>query len=256
MQRWGEVFNVLVHHHVDLVADDETEVETITPATKVREWFVGSDSFLRPWVSRAYVLNQLFGLDLPLKAWKPVLTPSRDRDVSDICAFAAERVRVPVITNLRILGRECRPAGAFTALRSMVADSGVDVSDVRPSAPLCQYERTALPKICSSLILLAPSLMRRTYGAYRRDLPFILAGVLLLSATISLLFATIVSGVKASGNWWMFGLPMSAAAFGAFLFVWRWSEVRAMNPYRVEFAGLSTFADLSRVLAEPDSPAT
>jgi hypothetical protein len=239
----SEVFDVLVQHHTGLVEDGFTKEGTITPDTTVHDWFSSPDESLRPWVGRAKALNDAFRLNVSLKTWKPVLNPARHRDLASVCAFIAERARVPEITNLRILGRECRTAGAFTTLRSMIEDCGVDVSEVHPSAPLCRYESTAWPKIAHALFLMAPSSLRFTWSSSRAYWSlFVVAIAFLIAAFVGVLLIF-------TDDRWMIGAPMAAASYGGSLLVRRWLDVLVDNPHRIEIVGLSTFADLSRVLA-------
>ncbi len=240
----SEVLNVLKHCHAVSVEDGDANDVPITPATKVADWFTWSDDTSRLWVANAEILNHLFDLRVPLRTWKRILTPARDQTLAGLCDFVAKRARVPQITSLRIFGCDCQTAGAFIALRSMMEDCGCDTSDVRPSTPLHLYENDVWPKIYRELFRVAPSLLSRTRLFFRDDLLFALAAALFLGCTVA-------SGMLIADNW-VLGVPVALATFGAFVFVWRWSEIRASTPRRVEFHDLHTFADISRVLATSD----
>lgn len=241
----SEVLNALRRHHAVLVGAEEAEDIAITPATKVSDWPLCELS--RPWVARANFLNQLFDIRIPMRSWKPVLTPARDRELGSVCEFIAEHSRVPRISSLRILGSDCRTAGAFTTLRSMIEDCGVDAGALHPSTPLSRYENEALPLLYLDLLRIAPSLQTSMWPVFRSDLPLKLVGALLF-------YAILPCGILAVDGW-LPGVPLFVATLCGFVFVWRWSEVRASRPHRVLFRDLQTFADLSRVLADAGSPA-
>jgi len=240
----NEVLNVLKCHRAVSVEHDDADDVSMTPATKVADWFIRSDDGLRCWVANAEMLNHLFDLRVSLRAWKRVLTPAREHTLAAVCEFVAKRARVPQISSRRILGFDCRTAGAFATLLSMMEDCGVDTSGVHPGTPLHVYEKDVWPKVYRDLFRIAPSLVPRTFLFFRNDLPFALTAALLL-------FATVPSGALIADNW-LRGAPVTALTFGGFVWVWRWSERRANIPHRVEFRDLQTFADISRVLAESD----
>ncbi len=62
-----------------------------------------------------------------------------DSRVADLCVELAELIRVPAVEPVAVLGRPCPSAGAFLTVRRLLADAGVDVSDVAPSTPLGPY---------------------------------------------------------------------------------------------------------------------
>ncbi len=80
-----------------------------------------------------------FGLDLDQTWWNEWATP--DRTVSELCLDLAGRVEVPVFEPVKMLGRECETAGAFLAIRNMLAANGADVRKLGPSSPMAPYLR-------------------------------------------------------------------------------------------------------------------
>lgn len=81
-------------------------------------------------------VTQVFDVSIPYRTWKAVVRPKNKPTVRDLCELIASEAVVEDVQPLSILGRECLPAGAFLAVRNMLADEGVDVSDLRPSTPL------------------------------------------------------------------------------------------------------------------------
>lgn len=84
------------------------------------------------------VFGPYFGLDLDAiwwGRWRPEST------VGELCEDMARRIEVPVFEPVSMLGRECLTAGAFLAIRKMLAADGADVRKLGPSAPIGPYLR-------------------------------------------------------------------------------------------------------------------
>lgn len=242
-----EVLDLIRHHQVVLAECDEVEHADISANTCVDDWFNWSsgDAFTRTWVANASALNMHFGIDVPLREWKPVLNPPRQRKLADVCEFVANRAVVPEIPVPRILGTPCRSAGAFHTIRKLLSAQGENTSGLSPSSLLSQYAANGMPEIGMDLIRMSPSLVGRSEFAYHGDFWHKLLGALLF-------IATPVCGIIAVQSVWL-GAPLMAFAFGAFVFVWWSSEKRVEKPYRLDFVGLHDFKDLCRILAYPET---
>ncbi len=79
-----------------------------------------------------------FGLDLDQRwwdEWKP------ERTIGELCADLAGRIELPVWEPVTLLGRQCETAGAFLAIRRMLAADGADADRIGPSSPVAPYLR-------------------------------------------------------------------------------------------------------------------
>jgi hypothetical protein len=103
-------------------------------------------------------LNTVFGLDLPDKEWERFLLWHNRVTMGDLCRFVASHLKTrEVIRPWQSLVGECRPAGAFLTLKSMLSGAGTDVSDFAPSTPLSDAKfGKRLLRILNPLIRLAP----------------------------------------------------------------------------------------------------
>jgi hypothetical protein len=77
------------------------------------------------------------GLSLPDDEWFATLKP--EHTVRDFCEAVADLNEVPILEPATVLGTRCETAGAFRALKRMLADYGADVSELRPSSEVKPY---------------------------------------------------------------------------------------------------------------------
>ncbi|HKS07112.1 MAG TPA: hypothetical protein VJR92_12450 [Gemmatimonadaceae bacterium] len=78
-------------------------------------------------------MNDWFGTTLPTDAYLRVMTPENRQTLGDLCDFIAPHVSVPVVAPLRIAGVADDASGMFFAMRTLLAQSDIPVSDIAPS---------------------------------------------------------------------------------------------------------------------------
>jgi len=236
-----EVLAVLRHLHADWIECDQAQKGEINHDTTLRDWFHLGDDCTSRWATNARLLNTVFEIDAPLSKWKAILTPPGHKTVGDVCRFLASQATVPRLSEVGPSQRSCPAAQVFHTLRALLAQRSVDISGLRPSTPLPRLETVEIPAIHLTLIRLAPRLMPLLSVRYRSDLPF-----LCLAATS--FFAAVAFGVIAV-NVPHVGVPGVLLALGAFVGIWRMSEIRAARPFLARFERIGTFGDLCRVIA-------
>ena len=213
-------------------------------------------------------LGDVFGVDASWEDWLEVLMPSETRTLRDICDFLVSRgARLPVSRPLRIFGTTCNTAGAFAAIRAVMAGEGINVSDLRPSTDLASFvkKRKQLDALLFALSQLAPGALPEPLA--RRKKPT-------LRAIVSWLYSLGILGfvcwpLARAGNGiseWLGGptvpegaltvlLTVSAgqiacALVGGFLINLLWPTEHVHRP------GLETFGDLARAVAAYAPPAS
>ncbi|WP_165219941.1 hypothetical protein [Aquisphaera insulae] len=207
----------------------------LTFETTVAEWRDACD--LVDWRRLGRALDQEWRLGRPDASWRAVLEPARSQTLRDVCEFIATGASRPVIRPLTTLGRSCRPAGAFLAIRSLLREAGTDVDQVSPSTPLHDYTRRHPAVFLGPISRLAPN----TLPAVGVSMPWYEASSFAIPC-IGLLL--LIAGLFLGPGWTIAGVVV-------FLVGWAGSWLTAgLPPERVEFGDLRTFRDLARCLAE------
>jgi hypothetical protein len=183
--------------------------------------------------------NGIFGTTLPAETWQAALEPARERTLGDVCRLVAGHAVVPVIEPVTVMGDHSHAAGAFLAVRRILADEGVDVSDLRPSSPIGPYLREKWPGIVARLKRLAPGRLPPT-------------------SVVAPAHVTCGIGVVASYIVMMLGLflrrwlPLNLALAGAVCFVGflisAFMLERWVKPADVRIGATRSFRDLCEVL--------
>lgn len=162
--------------------------------------------------------------------------------VRGLCFALAQFVEVPSIEPVVVAGRPCWAAGAFLTIREVLANAGVDVSELRPSTPLLPYVWVRPDVFEWELPRLAPGRVPVVRFENRRLSRRILGAVvgfggLLLSVWIGRGFP-VVGGLMAGAFVKLFLLDLVRAPWAA----------RRRN-WSVEFGGLYDFRDLAAAIA-------
>jgi len=242
----SEAFAIL-HSLFDIaVANDEAmPTDEITLDTRICDlYWIGDDMTFGAY-GKAGVLEPLFGIKVPMREWRKAISPGRKKTVADLCNFLVAHAMVPVIPAPSLLGRPCQAAGAFQAVRQLLAEKGVETNDLRPSSPLEDFARVGFPKVWRDLIRIAPSLLLRIRWDQRWDLHFMLIA-------IPFLFSTIIGGLV-SQNAPAIGIPLAIGSFLAFVLIWRLSKKRAILAQHMSFHGMTTFRDLCKFMVDANT---
>lgn len=222
----------VLRRHCDFDSDCHPDFDFRFEST-VSEWIDACDL---GWDQRAgRAMNEYWNLKVTPKEWDAVLQPADVRTLRDLCEFLAPRIQRIVIRPTRFFGRECREAGAFLAIRSILNDHGVAIDDVRPSTLLAPFTRLH-PSIFSGPI---SDLSFGSLPEIRVRHPFYdmgLAVYLLAVATAYYLYF--------AGWHWLILTVLVAAGFALHSFT-----ALRVKPHAVSYGDLKTFGDLARCLA-------
>jgi hypothetical protein len=110
------------------------------------------------WSEYASDMNRLWRTNCTNQEWKSVL--ASDSTLGELCRIVAERTTRPKILPAKLLGRECKTAGAFLTVRSMLRDAGADVGKIAPSTPLAEYTRRHPDVFMNILPRVTPGVIR------------------------------------------------------------------------------------------------
>ena len=184
--------------------------------------------------------NAMFGTALPAEAWRAVLEPARQRTLGDVCRLVAGNTVVPVIEPVAVMGDRSRAAGAFLAVRRILREEGVDVSDLRPSSPLTPYLRDRWPGIVARLRRLAPGRLppARVEAPAHVTCAAGICGSYILLMVGMLLRRWLPPHVALTGAVCFIGFVISAFVFD-----------RRVKPLDIRIGAARTFRELCQVLA-------
>ena len=201
----------------------------------IAEWRDACD--LLPWAQVAEAMNSFWSVAIPMAEWWEALEPPKTRPLRGVCELLAGRSKVPRIRPATILGARCVTAGAFLTVRSHLADAGADVSNLAPSTPLGEYTRQYAGVFLGPVSRLAP-------GA----LPTVKIRTPVYHTFIYGMLVAWVAGVVGlcAG---LHAVALLAGLATAICYGGIWIAARRLLPTSVEFPGLVTFRDLSRMLA-------
>ncbi|QDT42775.1 hypothetical protein Pan241w_28640 [Gimesia alba] len=211
--------------------------ELLTLATTIEDWFF-DDDFLT-WSSVAHRMNNIWGLSIPRKEWKAVLSPVGKKTLAGVCQLIARHARAPVIRERSFFGKPCRPASVFLTIRAMLQEAGVDVSEIRPSTSLEEYARQHWELFWGDFTMLAPGALPpcrfvRTPGQTLETACITIgAGMFVLGLVLGMIDPLIL----------FFPLIL------CLLLLVRIFCFPALGPTYVYFGDLKTFRDLSETIA-------
>lgn len=229
-------------HRLAIEVGEADERVTLDLDTSIKQWHhaMGMDHTSPRYVGSG--LNIQFGVSLSSQQWRTVLTPARRRKLGELCELIAAEARVPDITPSNILGKRCKLAGAFLALRKMLRKAGCGVEGLRPSTPVREFAVYGMPEIYRTLVRIKPSLQRQVQLKLRHE-PVFEGAVLFLASVAFAVFA-------AAGSWLGLLFPV---VFGLFVWTWRKSgKVADLPPRSVTFERIESFRELSLTLiSEP-----
>ncbi|WP_417397375.1 hypothetical protein [Gimesia chilikensis] len=178
-------------------------------------------------------------LGLSESDWTQVVAGPQMHTVRDFCERIAARMTMPVISMETFIGRTCRPASAFLAIRSLLQEAGVDVAEIAPSTSLSKVTRRHLDLFLGPIAKLAPGSLPTVQ--VRRpvwDTNWI--------GTAAILFYLLLCPLS---------VGYGTAAYLVSLFVLACLVIAAYgtkerDPVRVRFGNLRTFRDLSELIAQ------
>ncbi|EDL59001.1 hypothetical protein [Gimesia maris] len=178
-------------------------------------------------------------LGLSESDWTQAVSGPQMHTVREFCERIAARMTMPVIYLESFIGRTCRPASAFLAIRSLLQEAGVDVTEVAPSTSLSEMTRRQLDLFLGPIAKLAPGVLP-TVQVKRPvwDTNWI--------GTAAILYFLILCPLSVGYGTAAYLLCMFVlaclliAAYGT----------KGRDPVRVQFGNLRTFRDLSELIAQ------
>jgi hypothetical protein len=231
------ILAVLIDSHrqqsqFDPEADRNTK---LTFETTIDEWRDACD--LIAWKALSHSLNKQFATNFTDEQWRKALEPARTKTLRGVCELIATEARQWRVRPARYFGSECLAAGVFLTIRSLLAEEGASVPNIKPSTSLAPYLRECPSVFIFGLARIAPGILPQVKiqtPFYNRAVAVFL-GSLLLACFCDFAGAyllTVLAVLLAGGG--------SAAI---------WYAAKRVRPARVEFGSLKTFADLSRLIA-------
>lgn len=208
----------------------------LTFASTVAEWRSACDLVSTRPLGRA--LNAWFGVKATDAEWREVLEPPQHATLKSVADLVASKGAVrPVAPPARLAGGECKAAGYFLAMRSLLQEAGVEASRLQPSTSLASLSADTIFELTKVMGRLAPGVMpvpRQPATVADR----IIAWFMLLSL-LALAFAGLID------------IPWypSACLLGLLLGVSGIIAKSRLFPGRLVFAENATLGDLARAIA-------
>jgi hypothetical protein len=237
--------------------DPETDPDfDISFDATVREWRDACDllSIHELWP----VFNKEFGVEIGEAEWLSTLRPERDRTLRDVCRLIARYAHAPVVEPLRVFGTNCRSAGTFLAIRTLLVREGVPIESIRPSTSLCGFARENggnYSRLVSAMSRLAPGVLPvpDIHDAYPR-LNRCMAWLLLVGFVV--FFASWVIGAVRRFMEMDLGMPTGiVVAIGPALIIMTFATLiwsLRQRPRAVIFADMRSFRELAAAVVESD----
>ncbi len=194
-------------------------------------------------------MNAVFQAAIPTDEWRQEFPTLRGRTIGDVCDFIARHARRPVIRPWRYVAGECRPAGAFLTVRSLLAARGVRPREITPSTPLATVPLDDLMALFWTLARIAPGRLpppveRRAFVGH-----YVLGSLAACWLLLGGILGPVILGLAASARAAVgvaVGVGMIVSAAGGGWLLWR---VHRPAFLRAEWGEYRTFRDLAYALA-------
>jgi hypothetical protein len=230
------VLAVLQDEHRQMCAMDDADASVqLTFDTTVAEWRDAILDDMSMWWEVGRALNAWWGIQCSHAEWRKVLRPARKKRLGDVCNLIAQHASRHIIRPAGLLGQNCREAGAFLTIRSLLIDDGAKVAEIMPSSLLAPIARQHLGLFLGPISRLAPGAL----PAVKVHSPTHDAAFWLLIAALP---ALVVGGISNNPFATIAGVLSIVLAYVLAF------ATRMKFPRAVEFGTLRTFRDLARVL--------
>ncbi len=141
----------------------------LTFETTFDDWQFECD--LEDWQSLRSSMNKAWQISIPKEEWDEVLSVESDQTLWVVCRLISQYASVYEIREETFFGKPSRPASTFLAIRNLLRDAEVDVSEIAPSTPLSDYSYKHADLFLGSISLLAPGALPKirleNYDLYR-----------------------------------------------------------------------------------------
>jgi hypothetical protein len=203
-------------------------------ATTIKEWRNACDLVGTKALGQA--LNTFWGTSFTAAQWKEVLVPPEGRTLGDVCRLVASTACTKAVRPAGYFGASCNAAGAFLAVRALLAEAGAPVSEVRPEAPLSAFSGRYPRVFIDGVSILSPgALPPIAVHSPARWLALLAVGLGLGTFVVGSALQNLTV-IEVSGAAF---LVLIAAALVA----------RKVRPTHLRFGSLQTIRDLSEAIA-------
>ena len=125
-----------------------------------RDALIGDCFWVDFWRDFAAYVKDIFELKMPVARLKPFIHPADERTIGSLVTFLSEHATRATLEPANLLGKPCRPAGAFYALRDLLAEKGSPQADgLTPSTKLDSLSRGGLRKVWQDLVRIEPQIL-------------------------------------------------------------------------------------------------
>ncbi|WP_417378274.1 hypothetical protein [Gimesia sp.] len=178
-------------------------------------------------------------LGLSESDWTQAVAGPQMNTVRDFCERIAARMTMPVISLESFIGRTCRPASAFLAVRSLLQEAGVDVTEVAPSTSISKMTRRHLDLFLGPITKLAPGVL----PAVQVKRPVWDTNWIGTAAILYFLILCPLSVGYGTAAYLLCMFVLACLVIAAY-------GTKERDPVLVEFGNLRTFRDLSELIAQ------
>lgn len=235
------VFRDQHRHQCEIDREAEPEIDLSFDST-VAEWRLACDLLL--WRKLGRALNEDWEIHRRDDEWEAALEPAKERRLRGVCRLIAATAEMPRLKAAHIGGVDCRPAGAFLALRDVLASAGVDAGEIAPSTPVAGYARQAARPFIEVSRLVPGALPTVTYRCSAAEDVACWTSLALMLALIG----GVISAFTFTEVGWAIAPVAILAVIGAMQLMF--SVANLFPPREVRFGDLVTFRDLAVRLAE------
>ena len=233
------VLSVLREWHRRAVGyESEVDADSDLSAESTVDFWLDESDF-SGWNDVGRWQNDVWKIRCTDEEWRAVLKPARKRTVGGVCDLIARHATRRKLRPARLLGRECLPAGAFLAVRTLLSEAGADVEDLAPSTPLAEWTRRHLNVFLWPIANLAPGALPPVRVRY----PLQSVGCLATGLGLVLAFLGLLCPMPSIATLGGF------LAASAFLMIFGFSLATGGRPESVTFGELRTFRDLAVAIA-------
>ncbi len=83
----------------------------------------------------AKIYHQRFKIDRPLLELENMLTNEYHNTLSDFCEYLSKHAKRETIVPIKLLGKNCRTAAIFKALKKHLIEEGIDATELKLDIP-------------------------------------------------------------------------------------------------------------------------
>lgn len=198
-----------------------------------------NELLLCDWKGMEANFNRIFDTAISADEWLSVLEPASEKTLGELCDFLTPYLKRKIAKPFNVWGKECQEAAVFLKIRSVLAENGVDVSELTPSSSLDEYALKHTDLFENEISRLAPGSFPQVEYKWRSLNKYPLFILFLPIMSISII-VTIVLSYYLGHKGWLFLNLITCMIF---------ESDYIDKPISASFSGLKTFKDLSKAIA-------